>query len=202
MKIIGLTGGIGSGKSTVAELLRRKGAVIIDADEIAHDLLAAGSPWSSCVATEFGREFLLPDGTPDRPRLAKLIFSDPAARQRLEAILHPPIFDRVNHRLERLRQVANPPPLVVVVAPLLFETEWEKNLEGVMVVTASETERIRRLQARDGLSEEEIRARFAAQLPPAKYLSRAKWVINNSGEPAATADIVDELWPALLESLG
>jgi dephospho-CoA kinase len=199
MKIIGLTGGIGSGKSTVAELLRQKGAVIIDADEIAHDLLAAGSPWSSCVAAEFGAEFLLPDGTPDRPRLAKLIFSDPAARRRLEALLHPPIFDRVNHRLEKLRKVASPPPLAVVVAPLLFETGWDKNLAGILVVTASEVERIRRLQARDGLGEAEIRARFAAQLPPEAYLSRAKWVVDNSGELTATGAKVDELWPVLLK---
>jgi len=198
MKIIGLTGGIGSGKSTVAELLRQKGGVIIDADEIAHDLLASGSPWSSCVAAEFGGEFLLPDGTPDRARLAKLIFSDPEARRRLEALLHPPIFDRVNHRLEKLRQAPSPPPLAVVVAPLLFETGWEKNLQGVLVVKTSEAERIRRLQARDHLSEAEIHARFAAQLPPETYLSRAKWVIDNSGELSATKQQVEALWPALL----
>jgi dephospho-CoA kinase len=198
MKTIGLTGGIGSGKSTVAELLRQKGATIIDADEIAHELLAPSSPWSSCVAKEFGAALLLPDGAPDRPGLAKLIFSDPEARRRLEAILHPPIFDRVARRLEELRKSPHPPALAVVVAPLLFETGMDKTLPGVLVVTAPETERIRRLRTRDGLSEREIRARFAAQLPPDRYLSHAKWVLDNRGELTVTQARLDTLWPALL----
>ena len=197
MLIVGLTGGIGAGKSAVAELLRRRGATIIDTDEIARELMTPGSLLLGRVVREFGPEILLPDHSLNRAALARRIFTSRADRQRLNEISHPPIMAETFLRVERLRASEAPPAVVVVVAPLLFESGTEGRFDKIVVVTAEEQERIKRLQARDQLSEEEIRARFAAQIPSEKQVARADFVVDNSGDPTATEAQVEDLWRKL-----
>jgi dephospho-CoA kinase len=200
MRIIGLTGGIGAGKGTIAGFLRRRGAALIDTDEIARALLAAGSQWLAHIVKEFGPRILRPDGSLDRSALAHIIFSDAEARARLNALLHPLVIAEVRRRLEKLQAGDSPPAAAVVVAPLLFETRAESLVEKVIVVTAPEEERIRRLQKRDRLSEPEIRARFASQMSPEEMKTRADWVIDNRGDLAAAEKQVETLWGELTSS--
>lgn len=164
-------------------------------------MLSPGSPWVERVVQEFGSGLLRSDGSLDRSALAQIIFSDPEARNRLNALLHPPVLAEITRRLEELRGNASPPAVAVVVAPLLFETGAEKLMEKVIVVIAPEQERIRRLKKRDGLTEAEIRARFAAQLPPDQSRARADWVIDNSGDLSETEWQVDNLCGELISSL-
>ena len=174
VKRIGLTGPIGGGKSTVAEILREAGVPVLDADQIAHEGLMER-------AREICADFpeACPAGVPDRRKLAERVFRDEEARRRLEAILHPYVRARLEEALSRLE--AEGAPLAVLEIPLLFETGWEKRLDGVLVVTAPAALRYRRLRAR-GISEEEARRREAAQLPEAEKRRRADWVIENAGD--------------------
>jgi len=160
--------------------------------------MAPGSPLLGRLVEEFGPRILRADGSLDRSRLAGLIFSNPEARRRLNTICHPLILAVVARRLEELRASDSPPAVVVVVAPLLFEAGAEKTVDKTIVVTASEEARLRRLKERDGLSEEEIRARFAAQMPPREQCARADWVIDNSGDLAETERKVEALWIELI----
>jgi len=174
MKRIGLTGAIGAGKSTVARVLAEAGVPVIEADALAHEAL-------SVRAAEVCRTFpeSCASGLPDRRRLAERVFADPAARRRLEAIVHPYVRERIEQELGLQERLGA--RLVVVEIPLLFETGWEKNLDGVLVVSAPAELRYRRLLAR-GLSEEEAKRREAAQLPPEEKNRRADWVIENEGD--------------------
>ncbi|GEM89348.1 dephospho-CoA kinase [Oceanithermus desulfurans] len=177
MKVVALTGNIGSGKTTVARELERLGAEVIYADELARQARAA-------LAPEICRAF--PDacvgGRPDDRRLARRVFADPEARRRLEGMIHPWVRRAVLERLERLAQSANPPELVVLELPLLFETGWNPARDGVLVVAAPEALRARRVAERSGLSLDEFRARDAAQLPQEEKVRRADWVIVNDGD--------------------
>ncbi len=146
----------------------------------------------------FGPEILGADGALDRPRLAQIIFSDPAAREWLNALCHPPIIAEVSRNIAALRAETPPPEVVVVVAPLLFEAKAESLVEKVVVVTATEQERVRRLQERDKVSEEEIRARFAAQLHEEEKQSRAAWVIDTTAGLEDTEHQVEVLWQELV----
>ena len=197
MLTLGLTGGIGAGKSTVAELLRARGAVIIDTDEIARELTAPGSPVLGGIATEFGAQFILPDGSLDRAGLGQVVFADPAARQRLNALTHPQIMAEVAHRLAELRAGDSPPQVVAVVVPLLFEVGAQGEFDKVIAVVADEAKRISRIERRDRLREAEIRNRMAAQISPAEQQKRADWTIDNSGDREATEQQVERLWRAL-----
>ncbi len=174
VKRIGLTGPIGGGKSTVAAILREAGVPVLDADRLAHEGLLAR-------AAEVCRAFpeACPDGRPDRGRLAERVFRDPGARRRLEALIHPYVRERIAAELARLERAGA--PLAVVEIPLLFETGWDRRLDGVLVVTAPAELRYRRLAGR-GLAEDEVRRREAAQLPPAEKARRADWVIENDGD--------------------
>ncbi len=174
VKRIGLTGPIGGGKSTVAEILREAGVPVLDADQIAHEGLIARAREVCAALPE-----ACPAGVPDRRKLAERVFRDEEARRRLEAILHPYVRARLEEALMRLE--AEGAPLVVLEIPLLFETGWERRLDGVLVVTAPAALRYRRLRAR-GISEEEARRREAAQLPEAEKRRRADWVIENAGD--------------------
>ncbi|ADR36541.1 dephospho-CoA kinase [Oceanithermus profundus DSM 14977] len=177
MKVVGLTGNIGSGKTTVAHELERLGAEVIYADELAREARAA-------LAPEICRAFpdACAEGRPDDRRLAQKVFADPAARRRLEAMIHPWVRRAVLQRLERLAQRETPPALVVLELPLLFETGWNPAPDGVLVVAAPDELRARRVAERSGLSLEEFRARDAAQLPQAEKVRRADWVIVNDGD--------------------
>ncbi len=198
MKVVALTGGVASGKSTAARMLRALGAEILDADQVAREVVEPGQPGLEEVVAAFGREFLTPDGRLDRRRLADLIFSDPEARRRLNAILHPRILARLQ---DRIREIAalRPQTVVVVDLPLLFDVplpEFE-HLDAI-VVYASPTTRLRRLMHRDGLTEEEAAARLRAQVPLETKLQKARWVVDNEGPLERTREQVERIWEEIL----
>jgi dephospho-CoA kinase len=198
MIVVGLTGGIASGKTTVAQQLRCKGAAIIDSDEIARDITAPGSPALEEIVEAFGPELLTAQGTLDRKRLGSLVFGQEPARRRLEAITHPRIRAELRQRLERLRRQPHPPAVAVAVIPLLYETGAQTEVDVVVVVSASAAEQVRRLMVRDGLSREEAQARVAAQMPIEEKARRADFVIDASGRLEETAQQVAKLWHRLI----
>jgi len=197
MRIYGLTGGIGSGKSAVAERLRARGIPVVDADEVAHVLTRPGGRALPAVTAAFGPPVARPDGTIDRAALARLAFSDPAARRTLEALLHPLIDEDV--RAWTAARAAEGHAVCVYAAPLLFEVSLDRRLDGVIVVLADEELRVRRVVARDGSSPDAVRARMAAQLGDDERLRRAQYVIRNDGtleELARQVDAIVDRWQA------
>ena len=195
LRVFGLTGGIGSGKSTVAALLRERGVPVVDADELAREALAAGSPGLREVVAAFGPQVLNPTGELDRKRLGELVFGDDEARKRLNSITHPIVRGLSQERFAELdRQGVT---LAGYDVPLLFEVGLDQALRPVVVVSASEAAQVQRLAARSGLTEAEARARIAAQLPPAEKRARADHVIENDG---SLAELVVQV-EALLERL-
>ena len=177
--VIALTGGIGSGKSSVAELLAEFGAAVIDTDAIAHQLTAPGEAGSREIGRQFGADFLRADGALDRDRMRSLVFADPAARKKLEAILHPMI------RSESERQLlADPtsPPYAILMVPLLVESgDYRKRVDRIAVVDCAETTQIDRVTNRNGLARPEVERILAAQATRAERLAAADDVINNEG---------------------
>jgi dephospho-CoA kinase len=190
---IGLTGGIASGKSAVAEELRRRGAVIIDSDVLAREVVAPGTPGLAAVVERFGAGVLHPDGTLDRAALGRIVFADPVARADLEAIVHP----AVRARAAELAAAAPPDALVVQVIPLLVETGQAGAFDAVVVVDADPETQVARLLARDGLDRDAALARLAAQASRADRLAAADHVVANDGSRADLVREVDELWVVL-----
>ena len=187
---IGLTGGIASGKSTVAELLAGHGAVVIDADRLAREVVEPGTEGLAAVEARFGREVLRADGSLDRAALGRLVFADAAARRDLEAIVHP----AVRARAAELVAAVPPDSVVVMMIPLLVETGQADAFDLVVVVDVEPEVQLTRLHARDGLEETEALARVRAQADRATRLAAADVVIPNNGEPAELAAEVDRLW--------
>jgi len=176
---VGLTGGIGSGKTTVAGLFARHGAPAVDTDEIAHRLVGPGQPALADIITTFGKEILDARGAIDRARLRRHVFADPVLRRRLEAILHPRIRAEVVRQTENLQA-----PYCLVVVPLLIEAGFTGLVDRVLVVEADEDTRIRRTQARSGLNEVEIRQILASQADRQERLQKADDVITNNSDLA------------------
>ncbi|MES2425134.1 MAG: dephospho-CoA kinase [Pseudomonadota bacterium] len=174
---LGLTGGIGSGKSTVAQMLRAHGAALVDADAIARQLTAAGGAAMPAVATAFGKEFVTPDGALDRDKMRALAFADPQARARLEAIVHPLV------QAETLRQAAAATaPCVVLDIPLLAEsTHWRGRLDRILVVDCRSETQIARVMLRNALQKETVEQIIAAQAPRLRRLAIADAVLFNDG---------------------
>lgn len=193
MKRIGLTGGIASGKSAVAELLAEKGALIVDADVLAREVVEPGTPGLDAIVRRFGQSVLLPDGSLDRPKLGEIVFSDADARADLNAIVHP----RVRARAAELEATASDGQTVVHVIPLLVETGQAASFDEVIVVDADPQTQVRRLRARNGLSREQAEARLAAQASREERLAAATVVIDNSGDIAALRRAVEATWPRL-----
>ena len=196
---IGLTGGIGSGKSMVAQRLRDLGAAVVDADAIAREVTAPGGPAYAAIVRAFGQSVLCCDGSLDRKALAARVFADEAARRQLNALTHPHIRQRMAE--EGARLAATPGVEVIVFdIPLLLETTDGRDLglDGVVVVTAADPVRIARLTARDGLTPRDARQRLDAQMPLAQKVARADWVIDNNGSAEQTREQVVKLWEALL----
>jgi dephospho-CoA kinase len=195
---IGLTGGIGSGKSTVAARLAELGAVVIDSDRLAREVVQVGSPGLARVVERFGPSVLLPDGSLDRPRLGQLVFSDPAALADLNAIVHP----LVRARSEALSSQAAAGGAVAVVqdVPLLVENKLAGGYDRVIVVEAPLELRLQRLAGR-GLDEETARARIAAQASDDERRAVADIVLNNSGSVAELMAQVDAAWARLAGGL-
>ncbi len=196
MHVYGLTGGIGSGKSTVARMLADKGAVIIDADRIAREVVAPGSDGLAEIVTSFGEDVLLPSGELNRTRLGELVFAAPERRKTLEAITHPRIMLRFAEEMQKA--MAAGAQVLMLDVPLLYETgNMVGMVEKVVVVYAPAETQIERVIARDGLPEEQVRARMAAQLDLEEKRRRADYVVENTGGLEALAKQVDELWPLL-----
>jgi len=197
MLVIGLTGGIGSGKSTVAELFAAHGVPVIDTDVIARELVEPGEPALAEIAAAFGEGLVDAQGRLDRARLRNLVFDDAAQRQRLEAILHPRIYARVREELSRIEA-----PYCLVVIPLLVETGGAALVDRILVVDAPLELRLRRTQSRDGLPEAQARAIAASQAERDRRLSAADEVIDNGGDRAALAAQVEALHARYLTLAG
>jgi len=188
--LIGLTGGIGSGKSLVAQLLAERGATVIDADVLARAVVAPGTPGLAAVAERFGGQVLRPDGMLDRVALGRIVFADPAARRDLEAIIHP----AVRSRARALTAAAPDGAVVVQVIPLLVETGQQGDFDQVVVVDVDPEVQLSRIMLRDGLSEADARARLRAQASREARLDAADVVLENNGKPEDLVAAVDRLW--------
>ena len=193
MKIIGLTGGIACGKSTVSKALRALGACIIDADALAHELSQPNQALFNAYVQRFGMAIVTPGGTLDRAAIARLIFTDPTMRAEVEQISHPLIRRAVEERLRMAEKEQK--RAAVLDVPLLFEAGWDALADEVWVVALPPEEQLTRLLARDKtMSEGEARARIAAQMPLAEKCAHADVVIDNSGTKEETRDYVGKLW--------
>ena len=196
---VGLTGGLASGKSTVASLFRDLGAFHIDADAIAHDLLSAGGRARDEVAARFGKAIVAADGSIDRKRLAAIVFSDPRALADLNAIVHPKVREEIARRIARHEEGLDPSPIAILDAALLVEAGAHRDLDALVVVTCRPETQIARAVRRGGMTEEEARARIAAQAPAGAKLEAADYVIDNEGTLEETARRTRDVWTALLE---
>lgn len=193
--MIGLTGGIGSGKSAAAAMFAELGAAVVDTDTISRELTGPGGAAMDALCQAFGGEYITPDAALDRGKMRRLVFQDPEARKKLEAILHPMI--RAESRARIAKATA---PYVVVVVPLLFETGAYQNLtHRVVVVDAAVEQQIRRTVRRAGLAEDEVRAIIAAQLPRPERLARADDVLANDGSIEDLSGQVAQLHAKYLE---
>ncbi|WP_329584214.1 dephospho-CoA kinase [Kitasatospora sp. NBC_01250] len=198
MRKIGLTGGIGAGKSAVAGLLVAHGAVLVDSDRIAREVVAPGTPGLAAVVAEFGPGVLGPDGALDRPALGAVVFADPERLAALNAIVHP----LVRARSAELEAAADPDAVVVHDVPLLAENGLQTLFDQVVVVDADEEVRVRRLVELRGMAESEARARMAAQATREQRLAVADLVVENNGTEAELAERVTALWQRLTSTAG
>lgn len=188
--LVGLTGGIGSGKSTVSAMLADRGAVLIDADAITRELQRPGAPVLSAIVERFGAEVLQPDGTLDRPALAAVVFADPAALADLNAIVHPAVGEEIGRRITAERGTDH---VVVLDIPLLVES-GRYTVGGVLVVDVPVEVAIARLVRQRGMDEADARARVARQASREERLARADFVIDNSGDRDSLARQVEAAW--------
>jgi dephospho-CoA kinase len=197
--VLGITGGIAAGKTTVAAIFAELGAVTVSADQLAREAVAPGTPALAELVAEFGTEILGAGGELDRAALARIVFADTAARERLNAITHPAIARLSEARLRQLRSEGV--PLVVYEAPLLFEAGAFRRVDRVLTVTVTDAVQRLRLAARDRLAGEMLQARIDAQWPQRDKVVRADFVIDNSGTLADTRRQVTALYAHLLSTL-
>lgn len=193
MKVFGLTGGIGMGKTTAGNLLSERGVPVIDTDVLARDIVEPGRPAHNEIQRAFGSEVIGPDGQLRREELARIVFSDPAARRKLEDITHPRIRELWQAQLEHWRQQKSPSAAVVI--PLLFETGAESELDATICVACSAATQRRRLAER-GWTAEQISERLAAQWPIEKKMTRADYVAWNEGSPEILREQLARIIPA------
>jgi dephospho-CoA kinase len=194
MKVCGLTGGLGMGKSTAAQFFRARGAQMVDTDELARQLVQPGQPALAEIQTEFGKSIVAPDGQLRRDKLAQIVFADAAARQKLETILHPRIRGCWLDQVETWRKENQ--PLAVVVIPLLFETQAESQFNKIICVACSPTTQRERLMVR-GWTPEQIQQRLAAQWPIKEKISRADFVIWTDGSLDVHAQQIERITAGL-----
>lgn len=196
MRVIALTGGIATGKSTVARLLADRGATVVDADDIARYVVEPGTDALAEIVSAFGESVLREDGSLDRAALGGVVFGDAERRRVLESILHPRV------RAELARRIADADArgdrLVVVDIPLLYETERESEFDGVLLVYAHPEHQRQRLHARDNLDGDQVDQRLAAQLPIEDKRRRATWVVENDGDLAETKAQIDQWWNRII----
>jgi dephospho-CoA kinase len=190
---IGLTGGIACGKSTVSAMLVRRGALLIDADRIAREVVEPGSPVLARVASQFGQAVLHPDGSLNRKKLGEIIFADADARKSLEGLLHPSIRALMRERKDAFEQLY-PDKLIVVDVPLLYESGLQAMYDEVMVVYVPESIQLERLMLRDQLSREQATERLLSQMSIELKKERADILIDNRGTLEDTEQQIDDFW--------
>lgn len=196
MILVGLTGGIASGKSLVAKLLKDLGAYVIDADEIAHEVIQPGTPAYREILQQFGEGILGKDRTIDRSRLGQMVFSDPTKRDVLEGIIHPRVFAVEEARRREIAQ-QDPQAVVIFDAPLLIETHAHELMDRVIVVYADRKTQLKRLKERDRLDPEEAKRRISAQLPLADKKLYADYVIDGMASPQEVAIQTEAIYKEL-----
>ncbi len=199
MLLVGLTGGIGSGKSTVARLLERLGAVVIDADQLGRDAVAKGTQGFEAVVRAFGEEIVAPDGNLDRRALAAIIFSDPERKSALESIVHPEVARRFGEQVDELRGTDR---VVVYVSPLLVELGLAPAFDVVIVVTASPHLRVSRVASGRDLSPDDVRGRMASQATDEQRMEVADILVDNDGSLGELEPQVDRIWSDLVARAG
>jgi dephospho-CoA kinase len=192
---IAITGGAGSGKSTVARMFRELGAPVLDADAAARDAVAVGRPAWQELRCLYGEEYFQADGELDRARVSQLVFAEPAARKRLDAIVHPRVAEDLQKQIEALGQQGA--ELVLVEVPLLYEAGLAGAYDRVIVVYVDPADQIRRLRERDGRGETEIAGILKAQWPLADKAARADFLVDNRGSLSQTREQVQQIWTAL-----
>lgn len=195
--IIGLTGNIGSGKSTVSRRLAELGAEVIDTDRVSRDVVAPGTPGLERIVREFGAGVLDGNGELDRARMASLVFENPEARARLEAIVHPEVIRVVSRRISEYREGRGSAPVLVVEVPLLIESGMHSMMDEIWVVTVDRNSQVERVMARSGLSGEDVLKRIRAQMSQEEKCKYADRVIDNSGSVDETIRQVDAIWGRL-----
>ncbi|HLD47601.1 MAG TPA: dephospho-CoA kinase [Desulfobaccales bacterium] len=196
---IAITGGAGTGKSTVARMFAELGAEVLDADRIAREVVAVGGPAWTELRRLYGPEYFHENGELNRSRLAQLVFADPEERRRLDGIIHPLVAQKLQARFADLERRGV--ELVMVEVPLLFETGRERGFDRIIVVAAPEAVQIRRLRGRDRRGEAEIRGILKAQWPLADKVARADYVVNNGGRRRLTVRQVKNIWAELKNQL-
>lgn len=194
---IGLTGGIGSGKSEAARVLRGLGAVVIDTANLGHEAYRKGAPCFDQVVREFGRGITGPDGEIDRKKLGAIVFASPAKLKRLEEIVWPRIAEALRGKLEEARR--GRAELAVIDSAMLLEAGWDAYADEVWVVAAPEDQVVARVVKRDGLTEGQVRQRIAAQMPNTERRARAKLIISNDSDLATLGQRVTAAWRAKVE---
>ncbi len=198
--LVGLTGGIATGKSTVSALLRQLGCEIIDADLLAREVVEPGRPAWTTIVAEFGQGVVTGDGALDRKKLGAIVFANPERRRRLEAITHPAIRERFQARLDELAEHGFT-GIVVFDAAVMIESGNYKNMDRLVVVVTDEPTQMARLRGRDGTDHAEGRRKIASQMPLSEKAKLADYVIDNSGDRHATAEQVRRVFAALMSEL-
>ncbi len=194
MLIVGLTGNIGSGKSSVARLFKEMGAKVIDTDQVARDVVAPGTPGLQQIIEHFGAGILNADGSLDRLKTAQIVFNDSEALKQLNSIVHPAIRAKLLKAIADYKNNPDAPPLMIIEAPLLIETQLYKLVDQVWLVTVNSQTQIQRVIKRDEATAEQVSSRLAAQMPQEDKIPYAHKIIDNSGTHESTLQQVRQIW--------
>ncbi len=197
MKKVGLTGNIGTGKTTVAWMFEEQGAKLLNADTISHEAIAPQSTVWKQLFDRYGKRIMLQDHVIDRKALAGIIFSDDIERKFVESIIHPKVHEELTKRIADLRR--NGTQLLIVEVPLLFETKWDKEMDSIIVVSCDLEQQIKRCQDKFGLSREDVLLRIKAQRPIEEKITKADYIVDNSGSMNETFIQVRRIYSALMK---
>lgn len=196
---LGITGGVGSGKSFVCNYLKEKGLKVVSADELARNAVLPGTPGLEKIVSAFGKEILSDDGTLDRKKLRWMITRDREKKEKIEQIVHPEVFLQMDRELAISRKRRD--PAIAIEVPLLFETGLETFFDYVMTITVDPDLRVRRVMARDHVTQEDARALMRIQMGDAEKIQNSDFIINNNGSPDETKTLVDRFYAAFLSLL-
>ena len=192
MKVIGLTGGIGSGKSTVTDYLIARGFHVLDADQIAREIVLPGSEMLIQLTSVFGRGIILEDGSLNRKKLGHIVFSDPEKKKTLDGLMHTSILELIHERILQIREEGGH-KVIFIDAPLLFETGLHKSVSEIWLTDVDDETRIKRIMARDGMNREEIEKRISAQMTREEKQSLADVILDNTGDQEALYQQIEQL---------